>query len=99
MIPLFSMPEQSFRKMEELRDTIAAQDRKVYEVPLRDISLSEDGVLHAGGFEGHMTKPAFWGLVSAEGGPADFVVNRYPEDLQVVTVERLARELNRMALP
>jgi len=94
MIPLIEVREQSFSKMEELRDAIAGQDRKVYDVPLRDVSLSEDGVLHAGGFAGPLTRAALCGLVSTEDAPPAFVVDHCPEDLLVTIVERLACERN-----
>jgi hypothetical protein len=95
MIPLREISEQSFGKMEALRDAIAAQDRKVYEAPLRDVSLSKEGVLHAGRFEGPLTKPAFHGLVRTEGAPPEFVVDRCPDDLQVTIVRSLAQGQNR----
>jgi hypothetical protein len=94
MIPLIDIPEQSFSKLEELRDTIASRDRSVHEVPISKISLSESGILHAGGFEGHLTEPALYGLLNTEGVPPEFAVKRCPVDLLVMIVGRIARELN-----
>jgi len=98
MIPLREISEQSFMKMQDLCDAIAAQDRKVYEAPLRDVSLSEEGVLRAGRFEGPLTKPAFYSLVRTEGAPPEFVVDRCPGDLQVTIVRHLAKSQNRSVL-
>jgi len=94
MIPLIDVHEQSFSEMKELRETIAAQDRKVFDVPLRDISLGEDGVLRAGRFEGPLTRSALCGLVSTEDAPPAFVIDRCPADLLKTIIERLAHERN-----
>jgi len=94
MIPLISIPEQSFSKLEELRDAIASRNRSIHEVPIHKISLSENGILRAGGFEGHLTEPALYGLLNTEGVPPEFAVKRCPVDLLVTIVGRLAHEQN-----
>jgi hypothetical protein len=94
MFPLFDIPDQSFESLEKLRDAIASQDRKVYEVPIRKVSLSEDGVFCAGRFEGRLAEPALCGLLNTEGIPLDFGLHRCPKDLLVTMVGRLAREQN-----
>jgi hypothetical protein len=94
VIPLIDIPEQSFDKLQDLRDVIASQDKKIYEAPIKEVSLSEDGVLRAGRFEGRLAKPAFCGLLHTEGVPQDFAFNRCPVDLLVTIVRRLACEQN-----
>lgn len=94
MIPLVEIPEQSFSNLKDLRDAIANQDRKVYEVPIRAVSLSEEGIVRAGRFEGRLTKPALFGLLNSEGIPLDFGIHRCPMDFLPTMVERLAREIN-----
>lgn len=51
MMPLVDIQEQSFTKLEELRETIASQDRQLYDAPIRKVSLDEDGILSGGGFD------------------------------------------------
>jgi hypothetical protein len=94
MIPLVEIPEQSFDNLQDLRDVVADRGRKVYEEPMKEVCLNEDGMLHAGRLEGRMTKPAFFGLLNTEGIPSDFAVDRCPADLLVTIVKRLACELN-----
>jgi len=92
MIQLTDFQEQSFTKMEDLRDTIASQNRGVYEAPLNKISLSKDGTLHAGTFEGPMAESGLRGLLHIEGAPEDFVMKRCPKDLSLEIVLRLAHQ-------
>jgi len=78
--------------MKMLRDFIAGQDRQDYLVPIDRISLSEEGVLQAGRFEGRITESALRGLLKIEGVPADFVLKDCPGDLLALIVRRMARE-------
>ena len=92
MIPLVEVQEQSFAELEELRETIAKQDRQLYQIPIHEVSLDENGILSAGRFKGKLTKPALLGLFKTEGIPVDFALDHCPTDLLVDIVKRLARE-------
>lgn len=96
MFALVNTEEQSFNSLGELRDVIAGQDRRDYEMPVCSISLDQDGIVHAGRFEGPLIKPALYGLLNTLGIPADFALNHCPEDLLVAIVQRIARDLNTM---
>jgi len=92
MFQLADVLEQSFEKLQDLRDLIAGQDRGIYEVPMSKVSLGEDGILRAGAFKGRLTKPALVGLLNTEGIPLAFVLYHCPADLLVTMVRRLAQE-------
>lgn len=92
MFPLVETKEQSFTKIEDLRDAIASQKRRFYEVLSCEMSVSQDGRLRAGRFEGPMTKSALFGVLDTFDVPVNFVIDVCPIDLVVMVVGRLARE-------
>lgn len=65
MIPLQQMKECSFSDLNALSAFLSGQDRRDYEVPIRHVSLWEDSVFRADGFEGPMAATA--GYLSSQG--------------------------------
>ena len=94
MIELVDINEQSFESMEELRAVIADQNRKEYVISSRIISLDEDGLFHAGKFEGRLTKPALRGLFNTLEIDEHYGLKACPPDLLKTSVRRLAEEKN-----
>ena len=92
MFPLVETKERSFTKMEDLRDVIASEKRRFYEVLSCEISISQDGRLRAGRFEGPMTRSALFGIFNTLGIPENFVIDVCPIDLVVTIVDRLVHE-------
>ncbi len=90
MLTLVKQDEQRFTTMADLRDAVAAQDRKLMEVPSRKLSLSKAGLLQAGRFEGRLAESGLWGLLCTLGIPDGFAQNVCPPDLLVTIVNRLA---------
>jgi len=94
MIKLTKFQEQSFTNLEDLRDAIASQKRKIYEVPLNEISFSEEDTLIAGTFKGSLSESGLRGLLHTEGAPYDFVMNHCSKDLSIYIIERLAKQVS-----
>ena len=90
MIPLVDTRECEFGSQEELRTAIAAQHRQDYVAPSSEITLDEDGIVHAGRFAGPLARPALEGLCKTLAIPVEFACGVCPADLLAALVRRLA---------
>ncbi|MFC1604024.1 hypothetical protein ACFL5F_03260 [Planctomycetota bacterium] len=91
MLPFINIEEQAFDNLKKLRDVIANQDRRDYELPIQRVSLREDGTLQAGKFKGPLIRSALCGLLKNLRIPLDFALYRCPQDLLLEIVRRMAK--------
>ena len=92
MFPWVETKEQVFTAMADLRDAIAAENRRLFQVPSRGLSLGRTGTLQTSRCEGRLAKSSLAGLLSTLKIPVDFAANVCPQDLLMTLVNRLARE-------
>lgn len=98
MLKLVEPREQKFTNLSDFRDALAAQDRRLAEVPSRKLSLSKTGLLQVDGFEGRLADSGLLGLLSTLGIPHEFARQVCPQDLLVTIVNRLGHGQGRPVL-
>lgn len=92
MLDIVDIKEQSFQSIRELQDCIFDRTRRDYVVSSQKVHLDEDGIFHAGEFEGRLTKPALSGLFNTLEIPENYGWEICTPDLLVATVEKLAKK-------
>jgi hypothetical protein len=90
MFKVADIEQKTFTGLEELREHLALRERRRHEMPLKDITLDESGVLRGRGAEGELTGPAATGLLRALQIPEHFARGVCPSDLLIDVVRRLA---------
>jgi len=90
MFALTNTEEKSFRSLAELKDHLTARKKRSYTVTKRELSLTEDGVLRSGRFEGQLAESGFKGLLNVYGIPQRFAEDTCPPDLLSTIVARLS---------
>lgn len=91
MVPIVDIEMRSFQDLESLREHVAAQNRRDFEVPGDELLLSKNGILCIGPFEGPLTQTALSGLLRTRQIPEEFALEVCSPDLLRQVITKLGR--------